>query len=64
MKTLLLSALLALLAAPAGAAGKMAAFGPDSLAGIEAKRTGKPFVLVVWSYDCVYCKATLEMLAR
>lgn len=61
---ILLPVLLALSAGAANAARTITAFGPDTLAKIEAGRKGRPFVLVIWSHECVYCKATLETLAR
>lgn len=39
------------------------AFTPATLQAIEQAHRGQPFVLVVWSLDCVYCKASLKYLA-
>ncbi|HJV80371.1 hypothetical protein [Noviherbaspirillum sp.] len=40
------------------------AFEPDSLAQIVERQKGKPFILVVWSLDCVYCQASLKTLSQ
>jgi hypothetical protein len=48
----------------AHAAPALQAFEPDSLARIVARQQGKPFVLVLWSLDCVYCQASLKTLAE
>lgn len=48
----------------AGAAGAAAPFEADSLERIVAGQRGRPFVLLVWSLDCVYCQASLDTLAR
>lgn len=37
-------------------------FGRDSRAAIEHTYMGKPFVLVFWSVDCVYCVDELKQL--
>ncbi|SFW29022.1 hypothetical protein SAMN05216414_11246 [Nitrosovibrio sp. Nv17] len=56
-------AVLMLLAAQAGgAADTVRPFASGSLEGILGARTGKPFVLVLWSLDCQYCPTELKML--
>jgi hypothetical protein len=67
MKRLLAACVLAWCAGVATAAGTRAAvatFEPDSLPRIVAAAGGKPFVLVAWSLDCVYCQASLKALGR
>lgn len=39
-------------------------FDPDSLARIVERHKGTPFVLVVWSLDCVYCATSMQTLAQ
>ncbi|QSA96368.1 TlpA disulfide reductase family protein [Methylococcus sp. EFPC2] len=39
-------------------------FGSGSLAQIESARTGKPFILSVWSIDCVSCMKELDALSH
>src|SRR4051812_20292573 len=39
-------------------------FNPDSLRQIVASQKGQPFVLVVWSLDCVYCGTNLKTLSQ
>jgi hypothetical protein len=48
----------------AHAAPAIHAFNPDSMTRIVASQKGKPFVLVVWSLDCVYCQASLKILSE
>ncbi len=60
----LLAALAILVPAAARAGQVLQAFEPDSLARIVATQKGKPFVLIVWSLDCVYCQASLKTLAQ
>lgn len=38
-------------------------FTPESLREIEQAHRGEPFVMVLWSLDCVYCKASVRYLA-
>lgn len=45
-------------------AGAVQSFEPDSLARIVQAHKGKPFVLVVWSLDCEFCRASLDTLAK
>lgn len=42
----------------------VAPFEADSLARIVRAHAGKPFVLILWSLDCVYCQASLNALAE
>ncbi|WP_232232526.1 thioredoxin family protein [Cupriavidus sp. amp6] len=35
-----------------------------SLPQLAASQQGKPFVLVVWSLDCVYCKRNFEAIGK
>jgi hypothetical protein len=53
-----------LLVSAASWAQGLQAFQPRSLAEIEARHRGRPFVLLVWSMDCQFCHASLEELAR
>lgn len=62
MKALLI--LLSLCSALAQAAPNIQTFDTDSMQKIEAAHRGKPFVVMVWSLDCVYCPASLAALAR
>lgn len=39
-------------------------FDTRSLAQIEAAHRGKPFIVLVWSMDCEFCQASLDVLAR
>jgi hypothetical protein len=55
--------LLLLVSASAWAQG-VQAFKAGSLAQIEARHHGRPFVLLVWSLDCPFCHTSLEVLAR
>jgi hypothetical protein len=48
----------------AGAPLAVAPFEPDSLARIVGAHAGRPFVLILWSLDCVYCQASLNALAE
>ncbi|MGV3742386.1 MAG: TlpA family protein disulfide reductase [Burkholderiaceae bacterium] len=48
-----------------GTAGSMLQpFEPNSLQNIVERHKGKPFMLFVWSLDCVYCQASLDHLAK
>ncbi len=62
--TLMLAAVLGLLAGVAQAKAVTRAFEHDSLEQIQASHKGKPFVLILWSLDCVYCQASLDALAQ
>lgn len=67
MSRKLLCILLALFGWMSGAARaqpSLAPFEPDSYARILAQQKGKPFVLILWSLDCVYCQASLKALAQ
>ena len=72
MKRMMTTALLSLslwLGAGAGAQAAeaklaVAPFEADSLAQIVRAHAGKPFVLILWSLDCVYCQASLNVLAE
>lgn len=59
---------LALLSGTANAAGqaaeRVAVFDSANAARIAASQQGKPFVLVVWSLDCVYCKRNFDALGK
>ncbi|SPS01682.1 TlpA family protein disulfide reductase [Cupriavidus taiwanensis] len=46
------------------AADRVAVFESANAAGIAASQRGKPFVLVVWSLDCIYCKRNFDALGR
>jgi hypothetical protein len=39
-------------------------FARDTLTQIIEKHKGKPFVIVLWSLDCVYCQVSLKTLAE
>jgi|GEM_PF-157865 len=41
----------------------IASFGADGMEQIAASQAGKPYVLLVWSLDCVYCHASIKNLA-
>lgn len=45
-------------------AAALHSFEPDSMDRIVAAQKGKPFVVVVWSLDCEFCRASLETLAQ
>lgn len=60
----LLLAALGLCGGAARAQATVAPFEPGSLARIEASHQGKPFVLILWSLDCPFCQASMEVLAR
>nr|ACX33907.1 conserved hypothetical protein [uncultured prokaryote AT3] len=62
----LLLLLLALLApiSPALASATIQSFEPESMALIRQAHQGRPFVLALWSSDCVYCLQNLELLAQ
>lgn len=60
-----LLALLALLSGgTAHARASMTPFEPGSLEQILIAHKGEPFVLIVWSLDCLYCQASLTALAQ
>lgn len=46
------------------AASPIQAFESDSLKRIVESQQGKPFVVVVWSLDCVYCQTSLKTLSE
>jgi thiol-disulfide isomerase/thioredoxin len=46
------------------AADPIRPFAPGSMERIAAAEKGKPFVLVIWSLDCEFCRASLETLAQ
>lgn len=60
MRLAVLLASLLLFARPALA--DFHAFGADSLAQIEARRTGSDFLLLLWSVDCPPCLKELALL--
>lgn len=60
MKRLVL--LLALLAGLAEA--EVRPFGPGSLQQIQAERSGKPFILALWSATCTHCPSELKALGE
>jgi len=60
MKRLVL--LLALLAGLAEA--EVRPFGPGSLQQIQAERSGKPFILALWSATCIHCPSELKALGE
>lgn len=62
--TSLLAALSFLVPCSARAGQVLQAFEPGSLARIVDTQKGRPFILVVWSLDCVYCQASLKTIAR
>ena len=39
-------------------------FVPGSLAQIQAERSGKPFILTLWSASCVHCPVELKALGE
>lgn len=59
----LLAFLLGLVLLPAQAQ-QLSSFEPDSVEQIVSRHQGKPFVLMLWSLDCVYCKESLKILAE
>lgn len=59
----ILPLLLALQPQAAHAESGVQPFLPDSLQKIEQAHRGEAFVLVLWSLDCVYCKASLKYLS-
>ena len=56
--------LLCMLSSAAQAAPAIAPFKADSLSKIVSAHKGRPFLLLVWSLDCVFCKASMVELAR
>ncbi|RJG00326.1 hypothetical protein [Noviherbaspirillum sedimenti] len=42
---------------------KIHAFASESFERILADHAGKPFMIMVWSLDCVYCEASFKALA-
>lgn len=61
---ILLLAVLGILSGTAHARASMTPFEPGSLEQILVAHQGKPFVLIVWSLDCLYCQASLTALAK
>ena len=39
-------------------------FTVDSYKLIQQQQTGHPFILLIWSLDCEYCQASLELVAK
>lgn len=64
MKRTITALLLASLGMLAHARTPVKVFEPQSLEQILAAHKGQPFVLIVWSLDCVYCKASMAALAQ
>lgn len=63
MKRLVL--LFALLAGLAGLAeADVRPFGPGSLPQIQGERSGKPFILALWSATCIHCPGELKALGE
>lgn len=63
MKRLVL--LLALFAGVAGLAeAEVRPFGPNSLPQIQGERSGKPFILALWSATCIHCPSELKALGE
>jgi hypothetical protein len=62
------AAALALAVATAHAGGapadRVAFFESASAPQLAASQKGKPFVLVVWSLDCIYCKRNFEAIGK
>ncbi len=56
--------LVCMLSSVAQAAPVIAPFEADSLEKIVSAHKGRPFLLMVWSLDCVFCKASMAELAR
>jgi thiol-disulfide isomerase/thioredoxin len=54
----------ALVSVAAHAAGPIHPFEPDSMQRIVAAEQGKPFVVVMWSLDCEFCRASLNTLSK
>lgn len=55
----------ALLVPPSAMAASPLAFTADSLAKIQAKYTGRPFILSIWSVDgCKHCITELTMFGK
>lgn len=50
----------------AGATGaaELRPFTADSLAAIQARFAGKPFILTLWSLECHHCAKELQLLGR
>ena len=56
--------LFCMLSSVAHAGPAIAPFEADSLDKIVSTHKGRAFVLLVWSLDCVFCKASMAELAR
>jgi len=68
-RRLLAAAALVLIGAGSANAGgppadRVAVFDSGSAAQLTAGQQGKPFVLVVWSLDCIYCKRNFEAIGK
>jgi hypothetical protein len=46
------------------AGDRVAVFDSASAARVAASQQGRPFVLVVWSLDCVYCKRNFDAIGK
>ncbi|WP_354684714.1 hypothetical protein [Cupriavidus necator] len=49
---------------PGAAPDRVAVFESASAAQLAASQKGKPFVLLVWSLDCVYCKRNFDAIGK
>lgn len=56
--------LLALLAWPAMADDNIQPFGTTTFAELKEELTGEPFVVSLWSVDCLPCRVELDMLGK
>lgn len=56
--------LLALLAWPALADDNIQPFGTTTFAELKEELAGKPFVVSLWSVDCLPCRVELDMLGK
>jgi hypothetical protein len=63
VKRFLATAAIALSCHAAHAAETVGVFAPDSFRQIVAGKAGKPFVVMLWSLDCVYCAQSFEALS-
>lgn len=65
MRRFLIAIVAALASAAPAHAGDPASFTADSLARIEARYAGRPFILSLWSVnDCSYCMAELTLFGK
>ena len=60
----LLTALFLALASYGACAGELRPFTADSLAAIQEKFAGRPFILTLWSTTCTHCAKELRLLGR